>query len=91
MSTKDIPTEGPTAYPKARGIWRDDDRDGTLIKDEPVLVHCYLTPSDLEDMADSLHVAPLQVAALLLERTVRGIRDEEISEIREAAARYRSR
>ncbi len=45
----------------------------------------------LEDMADSLHVAPLQVAALLLEKTVRGIREEEISELRESAARYRSR
>ena len=42
-------------------------------------------------MADSLHVAPLQVAALLLEKTVHGIREEEISELRESAARYRSR
>ncbi len=40
---------GATAYPKARGIWRDDDRDGALVKDEPVLIHCYLTPSDMEE------------------------------------------
>lgn len=45
---------GATAYPKARGIWRDDERDGALIRDEPVIVHCYTTPEDIED-EDNLH------------------------------------
>ena len=40
---------GATAYPKAKGIWRDDERDGTLVKDEPVVVHCYTTPAHIED------------------------------------------
>jgi hypothetical protein len=40
---------GATAYPKAKGIWRDDERDGVLVKDEPVVVHCYTTPADIED------------------------------------------
>src|SRR5262245_5072692 len=40
---------GATAYPKARGIWRDDERAGALIRDEPVLIHCYTTPEDMED------------------------------------------
>jgi hypothetical protein len=40
---------GATAYPKAQGIWRDDERGGVLIKDEPVIVHCYTTPDDIED------------------------------------------
>ena len=40
---------GATAYPKAKGIWRDDDRDGALVKDEPIVVHCYTTPVDIED------------------------------------------
>jgi len=40
---------GATAYPKARGIWRDDERGGALIKDEPVVVHCYTTPTDIQD------------------------------------------
>lgn len=31
---------GATAYPKARGVWRDDERDGVLVLDEPVVVHC---------------------------------------------------
>ncbi len=35
---------GATAYPKARGVWRDDERAGALVFDEPVVVHCYTTP-----------------------------------------------
>jgi len=40
---------GATVYPKARGIWRDDDRGGSLVKDEPVVVHCYTTPEEVQD------------------------------------------
>ena len=40
---------GATAYPKAKGIWRDDERGGALVKDEPVVVHCYTTPIDIQD------------------------------------------
>jgi hypothetical protein len=34
---------GATAYPRAKGVWRDDERDGTLVKDEPVVLHCDTT------------------------------------------------
>jgi hypothetical protein len=40
---------GATAFPKAKGIWRDDERGGTLVRDEPIVVHCYTTPLDIED------------------------------------------
>jgi|SRR5271166_591161 len=40
---------GATAFPKAKGIWRDDERGGTLVKDEPIVVHCYTTPLDIEN------------------------------------------
>ena len=40
---------GATAYPKAKGIWRDDERGGALVKDEPVVVHCYTTPTAIEN------------------------------------------
>ena len=40
---------GATAYPRARRIWRDDERGGALVKDEPVVVHCYTIPADIED------------------------------------------
>jgi hypothetical protein len=40
---------GATAYPKAKGIWRDDERNGVLVNDEPVVVHCYTTPAARRD------------------------------------------
>jgi hypothetical protein len=43
---------GATAYPRARGIWRDDERGGALVRDEPVVVHCYTTPAEIEDSAN---------------------------------------
>jgi hypothetical protein len=42
---------GATAYPKAKGIWRDDERSGRLVRDEPVVIHCYTTPQRIEDEA----------------------------------------
>ena len=40
---------GATAFPRARGIWRDDGRGGVLVKDEPVVIHCYTTPADIAE------------------------------------------
>src|SRR5258708_35946747 len=40
---------GATAYPRAKGIWRDDDKGGALVKDQPVVVHCYTTAVDIQD------------------------------------------
>jgi hypothetical protein len=40
---------GATAYPKAKGIWRDDERAGHLVHDEPVVIHCYTIPERVED------------------------------------------
>ena len=42
---------GATAFPRAKGVWRDDERGGVLVKDEPVVIHCYLTPADVADTA----------------------------------------
>jgi hypothetical protein len=39
---------GATAYPKATGVWRDDERDGLLVFDEPVVIHSYVTPEAVE-------------------------------------------
>jgi hypothetical protein len=43
---------GATAYPKAKGLWRDDECSGALVMDEPVVVHCYTTPADIQDDAN---------------------------------------
>src|SRR5436190_22320094 len=32
---------GATAYPRGRGVWRDDQRGGTLVREEPVIVFSY--------------------------------------------------
>ena len=40
---------GATAYPKAKGIWRNDEMQGKLVEDEPVVFHCYTTHEDIHD------------------------------------------
>ena len=40
---------GATAYPKAKGVWRDDEQGGVLVVDEPILIHCYTTPGEIGD------------------------------------------
>lgn len=38
---------GATAYPRGRGMWRDDNQNGRLISDEPVIVTSYADPHDV--------------------------------------------
>src|SRR6184192_3831089 len=38
---------GATAYPRGRGVWRDDARGGTLLREEPVIVFSYVAEADL--------------------------------------------
>ena len=33
---------GATAFPQARGVWRDDERGGVLVEDQPVVIHSLL-------------------------------------------------
>ena len=40
---------GATAYPRARGVWRDDESGGRLVFDEPVVMHCYTDEEQIED------------------------------------------
>ena len=48
---------GATAYPKAKGVWRDDERDGALVTDQPVVVHCYTTPPDIQNSKNLAELA----------------------------------
>lgn len=32
---------GATAYPRGKGVWRDDQRGGVLLQEEPVIVFSY--------------------------------------------------
>jgi len=40
---------GCTAMPRAEGIWRDDERDGNLVRDFPILLHCYVSEEQAHD------------------------------------------
>src|SRR5215475_4280982 len=42
---------GATAYPRGRGVWRDDARGGTLLIEEPVIVFSYVAEADLTSNA----------------------------------------
>lgn len=42
---------GATAYPRGRGMWRDDRQNGRLISDEPVIVTSYADPHDVTEEA----------------------------------------
>lgn len=42
---------GATAFPRGRGVWRDDQQGGKLIYDNPVVVQCYTNEAILEQHA----------------------------------------
>jgi hypothetical protein len=42
---------GATAYPKGRGVWRDDEQGGKLLFDEPVVIQSYTTEQVIERQA----------------------------------------
>ena len=51
---------GATAYPRGRGMWRDDDRGGKLVVDEPTMVISYverklMNPRNLKVLRRFLH------------------------------------
>jgi hypothetical protein len=45
---------GATAFPQGRGVWRDDERGGQLIYDDPVIIQCYTNETDLEKNVEDL-------------------------------------
>jgi hypothetical protein len=44
---------GATAYPRARGVWRDDERGGVLRHEQPTIVTCYADPRAMTRAAQS--------------------------------------
>jgi hypothetical protein len=50
---------GATAFPKGRGVWRDDAQGGKLLFDQPVVIQCYTSEHVLEEklpvLRDFLH------------------------------------
>ncbi len=48
---------GATAYPRARGVWRDDEKGGVLVKDNPVVIHSYMDPAAIEGAESQAQLA----------------------------------
>jgi hypothetical protein len=48
---------GATAYPRARGIWRDDEKGGALVRDNPVVLHSYMDPEAIETRESQAQLA----------------------------------
>lgn len=42
---------GATAYPRGKGVWRDDAAGGTLVFDDTTIVFSYVAPADLTSAA----------------------------------------
>ena len=45
---------GATAFPKGRGVWRDDAKGGALVYDKPVVIQCYTSERLITQSADEL-------------------------------------
>jgi hypothetical protein len=46
---------GATAFPKGRGVWRDDQQGGKLIYDEPIVIHSYTSLAAIKECLAELH------------------------------------
>jgi hypothetical protein len=45
---------GATAFPRARGVWRDDEQGGKLIFDNPVVIQCYTSTEAIKANINAL-------------------------------------
>lgn len=71
LSTLGRSFRGSTAYPRGRGVWRDDERGGVLVKEEPVIVFSY-------PAADAVTVEALTTLYGTLSRMGRETRQGEV-------------
>src|SRR3954452_7517158 len=50
---------GATAFPRGKGVWRDDAQGGKLLFDQPVIIQCYTSEHMIEQqlppLRDFLH------------------------------------
>lgn len=51
LTTLGIEFRGATAYPRGKGVWRDDERGGQLLQEEPVIVFSYAAEDDVTTSA----------------------------------------
>jgi hypothetical protein len=72
---------GATAFPKAKGAWRDDDRANELVFDEPVIINCYTSEKLIEEQADELKTFLLEMGTETQQGAVGLVIDRDYLEI----------
>jgi len=45
---------GATAFPRGRGVWRDDAQRGNLVFDDPVVINCYTNDDSILEQSPAL-------------------------------------
>jgi len=71
---------GATAFPKAKGVWRDDDRASTLVFDEPVIINCYTSEELIEARVDQLKTFLMEMGITLRQGAVGLVIDRDYLE-----------
>ena len=72
---------GATAFPKAKGVWRDHDRANELVFDEPVIINCYTSEKLIEEQADELRTFLLEMGTETQQGAVGLVIDRDYLEI----------
>lgn len=73
---------GATAFPKARGVWRDDDRGGMLVFDEPVVMNCYTSLTLIERNVGNMRAFLVAMGEATRQGAVGFVIDRNYMEIR---------
>jgi len=72
---------GGTAFPKAKGVWRDDEREGELVYDEPVIMQCYTSLDAIEEHQDTFAEFLQEMGIAMRQGAVAYVIDQEFIEI----------
>jgi hypothetical protein len=80
---------GATAYPKAEGVWRDDDQGGKLLIDEPIVIQCYTSEKAIAEKAEALREFLIDMGTQCHQGAVGFVIDRDYLEIRFPIARKR--
>jgi hypothetical protein len=72
---------GATAYPKGRGVWRDDAQGGKLLFDEPIVVQCYTSEAEIRRRARALREFLLRMGTECHQGAVGFVIDRDYLEI----------
>jgi hypothetical protein len=73
---------GATAYPKGKGVWRDDDQGGKLLFDEPVVVQCYTSEDAIRRQAGALREFLVRMGTECRQGAIGFVIDRDYLEIR---------